>query len=83
MYVIEVKQGNPNLTEVQAKIQYCVNTMLNILPNSDRDFRIVPLLCASSFHGIINRALLSYRITISGKRMLIQRRKHEESINML
>jgi hypothetical protein len=83
MYIIEVKQGNPNLTEVQAKIQYCINTMLNILPNSDRDFRIVPLLCASSFHGIINRAFLSYRVTISGKRVLIQRRKHEESINTL
>jgi hypothetical protein len=83
MYVIEVKQSNPNIAEVQAKIQYCINTMISVLPNSDRDFRIVPVLCASSFHGIVNRALLSYRVTICGKRMLIQKRRHSESINIL
>jgi hypothetical protein len=83
MYVIEVKQGNPNLSEVQAKIQYCINTVLNILSNGNTDFKIIPLLCASSFSSLANRALLSYRVTVAGKRMLIQKRKHEESINTL
>jgi len=83
MYVIEVKQGNPNLTEVQAKIQYCITVMISLLPNSGRAFRIIPVLCASSFSGMADRALLSYRVTIYGKKLLIQKRRHDESINTL
>lgn len=83
MYIIEVKQGNPNIAEVQAKIQTCIDAMVRFLPHADRDFRMIPLLCAGSFHGIVNRALLSYRVTISGRRTLIQKRRHSESINDL
>jgi hypothetical protein len=83
MFVIEVKQGNPSLGEVQGKIQHSIEAMERILPNSQNGFRIVPLLCASSFHGIDNRAFLSYRVTVHGKKVLIARKLHREDINRL
>jgi hypothetical protein len=83
MYVIEAKQGNPDLSEVQAKIQYCLDTMTNILQNCTNLFRIIPVLCASSFHGLNARAFFSYRVTIGGDKMLINKRLHRESINSL
>lgn len=81
VYVIEVKQGNPNLTEVQEKIQYCLDKVTSLFPNNNADFRVVPTLCASSFHGLEARAFLSYRVKIRGKKVLINKRLHRESIN--
>lgn len=83
MYAIEVKQGNPNLAEVQAKIQYCVDRMMNIVSNCSSSFRIIPVLCASAFHGLNARAFFGYRIAIGGKKVTIRKRLHKESINDL
>lgn len=83
MFVVEVKEGNPNITEVREKIQYCVDTMINFLPNPKNQFVIIPVLCAQDFSGLKNRAFLSYRIRVFGVKTLIRKRTHSQDINVL
>jgi len=83
MYVIETKEGNPDLSDVQCKIQYCVDSMKDILEGTENRFRTVPVLCASSFHGLDHRAFLGYRVMILGKKTIIQNRFHHEDLNEL
>lgn len=83
MYVIETKEGNPDLSDVQGKIQYCIDLMKDILETTSNRVRVVPILCASSFHGLDNRAFLGYRVLIFGKKTVIQNRFHDEDINEL
>jgi hypothetical protein len=82
MFVVETKEDNPDLSEVQEKVQYCINEMIAILIRP-QDFRVVPVLCASSFHGLGHRAFLCYRVTIFGEKTMISKRFHSESINDL
>lgn len=83
MFAIEVKEGNPDITEVRNKIQYCVDTMINFLPNPKNQFVIIPVLCAQDFSGLKNRAFLSYRIKVFGEKTLIRKRFHGQDINSL
>lgn len=83
MFAIEVKEGNPDITEVRDKIQYCVDTMIKILPNPKEQFVIIPVLCAKNFSGLKRRALLSYRIAILGEKTPIKKRFHGQDINSL
>jgi hypothetical protein len=82
MFVIETKERNPQLSEVQEKIQCCIDQMIAVLVHP-RSFRIVPVLCASAFRGLGHRAFLSYRVTIFGEKTIIRKRLHFESINDL
>lgn len=82
MFVVETKEDNPDLSEVQEKVQYCIDEMMAILTRP-QGFRIVPVLCASSFRGLDHRAFLCYRVTIFGEKTLICKRFHSESINDL
>lgn len=83
MFAIEVKEGNPNLREVQAKIQYCVDIMISLLPNPKNQFVVIPVLCARAFCGLNYRAILSYRIKVFGEKMIIRKRFHHQDINSL
>jgi hypothetical protein len=83
MYVIETKEKNPNLSDVQSKIQYCIDQMIGILSITSNYVRIVPVLCAGSFHGLDNRAFFGYRVLIFGKKSVIENRFHHEDINEL
>ncbi len=82
MFAIEVKEGNPNIAEVRDKIQYCVDRMIDFLPNPGQ-FVVIPVLCARSFSGLKRRALLSYRIRIFGEKTPIKKRFHDQDINDL
>jgi hypothetical protein len=83
MYAIEVKESRPDISEVQEKIQYCVDTMMALLQNPNGRLRVVPVLCASAFHGLAQRTFFSYRINIFGKKVIINKRLHNEDINEL
>lgn len=83
MFAIEVKEGNPNIAEVRDKIQYCVDTMINFLPDPKNQFVIIPVLCAQNFSGLKRRALLSYRIKIFGENTPIKNRFHDQDVNRL
>jgi len=83
MFAIEVKEENPNITEVRDKIQYCVDTMIKFLPNPKNQFVIIPVLCAQNFSGLKRRALLSYRIQMFGEKKTIKNRFHGQDINGL
>ena len=83
MFAIEVKERNPDITEVRDKIQYCVDTMANYLPNPKNQFDIIPVLCAQNFSGFKRRALLSYRVKVFGEKTLIRKRFHGQDINSL
>lgn len=83
MYVIEVKEGNPNISIVKEKIQYCLDVMIGLLPNPKNQFAIIPVLCALNLSGLKNRALLSYRVRIRGHGSLIHTRNHGQDINQL
>ena len=83
MYAIEVKDGNPNISEVRKKIEYCVDTIAAFLPNPKNQFIIIPVLCARNLSGLKNRALLSYRVKVLGRKSLIHTRNHGQDINRL
>jgi len=83
MFVIEVKECNPDLTEVREKIQYCIDEMIELLPHPRNQFRIIPVLCASAFHGLNHRAFFNYRVKIFGGKTVIRKRLHHEDINSL
>lgn len=83
MYAIEVKEENPDISEVRKKIQYCLDIMTGFLPNPKSQFIIMPVLCARNFSGLRNRALLSYRVKVLGRKSLICTRNHGQDINGL
>jgi hypothetical protein len=41
MYAIETKEGNPDLREVQAQIQYCLDEMQVLLQSTSDTLRVV------------------------------------------
>jgi hypothetical protein len=83
MYAIETKEGNPDLREVQAQIQYCVDEMQALLQSTSDILRVVPVLCASAFHGLDLRAFFGYRVVVFGRKIVIEKRLRGEDINEL
>lgn len=83
MYAIETKEGNPDLREVQAQIQYCLDEMQVLLQSTSDILRVVPVLCASAFHGLDMRAFFGFRVSVFGRKTMIEKRFHEEDINEL
>jgi hypothetical protein len=83
MFAIEVKDRNPDIVEVQQQIQYCLDTIVEFLPNPKSQFVVIPVLCANAFSGLNYRALFSYRVKVSGVKTRIRKRHHGEDINTL
>jgi hypothetical protein len=83
MYAIETKEDNPDLSEVQAQIQCCLDVMQAILQSNSDVLRVVPVLCASAFHGLDFRAFFAYRVVVFGRKTMIERRLYGQDINEL
>lgn len=83
LFAIEVKEGNPNLTEVKDQLQNGINIMVDLLPNPKEQFTIIPVLCAEDFSGLKRRLFLSYRVKVFGEPTLIRKKHHGEDINTL
>ena len=83
MFVIEIKEENPDITEVKAQLQTCLDMMIALLPDPKSQFEIIPVLCAKSFSGLRKRSFWNYRVTVFGKKILIKKRQRGEDINKL
>jgi len=83
MFVIEVKGRHPDLHEVKEQIEYCIEEMLNFLPNPKNRFQIIPVLYARRITSFLKHVAFSNRIKIFGSKVLILMRRYGQDLNEL
>ena len=83
MFVIETKGGNPSFSEAKKQIEYCIDTMIELLPNPKTQFKIVPVLCAGRITTFMKEVSLSNKVKIFGEKSPINLRRHPDDINEL
>jgi len=83
MFTIEAKEADYNLSEIQEKLQFCVDKMSYALSHKKHKINTVPILCARTHKSASIRSIFSYRVRICGKKKLILLVKHGQNINSL
>jgi hypothetical protein len=81
MFAVEVKKQNYHLDYIQAKLQNCIEYMINLIPNPKRHVKVVAILCAKGHPSIAKRAIFNYRIRIFGEKRLIALISYGQNIN--
>lgn len=80
IFVIEVKDRWYKLTDVQEKIQTCIEKLRNEIGITRPRTVVIPVLYAEKHISNAKRTFFYYPVRIMGKRHVIQYLKHGEKI---
>jgi hypothetical protein len=81
MFVLETKRKDPRFTIAKKQIEYCIEKMVDSLPNPKEQFVITPVICGKEINAHLKDAALSNKVKIFGKPRLIALRKYGQDIN--
>jgi len=83
MFVVETKGGNPSFSEAKKQIEFCIDKMMNLLPNPKNQFQIIPVLCALRISSFMKEVSLSNKVRVFGEKIPINLRRYSQNINEL
>ena len=81
MFAIETKKKKPKFTLAKRQLEYCVETMINALPDPKSQFAVTPIICGKKIGASLNDHALSNKMVIFGKPSMIRLRKYGQDIN--
>lgn len=79
-FVVETKEKNPSITEVQSQIQNTIDVLEPILRKYSNNIILIPTLFAKSLSSINYRILLSIKVKYRGKKLNISFLKNGSNI---